>query len=346
MNNGENAKPDHDGFVAMKPGLAIPIIDLAPCLAGEAGAMEAAASTLREACETIGFFFVRNHGVAQATIDRVFTECERFHSLPIDDKLTVRATGKVVGYLPLGGQTQRTSVHGKSVAPDRSASFYIRQEFAADHPDRLAGKPWIFDNRWPENLPGFKQGTLDYFDAMAGLGKQLLQLHALALDLPRDHLTEHAAFNPPTYNLRLLHYPPRDPSLDGQFGIGPHTDYSYCTILAQSTLPGLEILTRDGEWLEAPALEGHLLINNGDMCRRWTNERFRSAPHRVINRTGKTRYSVPFFIGPRLDVQLDCWPTCADAKTGQKPEPLSFGEYMAYINKKNYDLPGDQAGKT
>jgi len=327
--------------VELTSGLTIPVIDLGPCLAGDRAALEATARALGEACETIGFFFVRNHGVDPKTIDRVFRECERFHSLPLERRLAVRALGKIVGYLPLGGQTQRTSVYGESVAPDRSASFYVRQEFPADHPDRIANKPWIFDNRWPEDLPGFREGALEYFAAMAELGNRLLELHALAMALPRDYLTSHEAFRPPTYNLRLLHYPPRDPALEGQFGIGPHTDYSYCTILAQSNLPGLEILTRGGEWIEAPALDGHLLINNGDMCRRWTNGRYRSAPHRVINKTGQMRYSVPFFIGPRLDVRLDCWPTCRGTGEPRSPEPLSFGEYLADINKKNYDLPAD-----
>lgn len=315
--------------------MQIPIIDLGPFLGGAPGAEAATAGALREACEGLGFFFVRNHGVDQALIDMAFAACQRFHSLPLEHKMASRAVGKVVGYLPLGGQTQRTSVHGKSVAPDLSASFYVRQEFPADHPDRLAGQPWVFDNRWPADLPGFREDCLTYFAAMAGLGDRLLELHALALGMGRDAMTSHDAFRPPTYNLRMLHYPPRDPALDGQFGIGPHTDYSYCTILAQSRLPGLEILSPQGDWIEAPALEGHLLINNGDMCRRWTNQRFRSAPHRVINKTGETRYSVPFFLGPRLDVRLDCWPTC---RSDENPAPLSFGDYMAEVNKKNYDL--------
>jgi isopenicillin N synthase-like dioxygenase len=318
-------------------GMKIPVIDLSPFLGGRPGAAEATAAAIREASETLGFYFIRNHGVSEALIERAFHECERFHALPLERKLAVRAVGKVVGYLPLGGQTQRTSVHGKSVAPDRSASFYTRQEFPADHPDRLAGKPWIFDNRWPDDLPGFREGALAYFAAMASLGDRLLELQSLSLGLPRDCLTSHDAFRPPTYNLRMLHYPPRDPAMEGQFGIGPHTDYSYTTILAQSKLPGLEILTQSGDWIEAPALDGHLLINNGDMCRRWTNERYRSAPHRVINRTGQTRHSVPFFIGPRLDVRLGCWPNCADA-SHPAPDQLSFGDYMAGINKRNYDL--------
>ena len=315
--------------------MQIPIIDLGPFLSGVPGAEAATAGALREACEGLGFFFVRNHGVDQALIDMAFAACQRFHSLPLEHKMASRAVGKVVGYLPLGGQTQRTSVHGKSVAPDLSASFYVRQEFPADHPDRLAGQPWVFDNRWPADLPGFREDCLTYFAAMAGLGDRLLELHAMALGMGRDAMTSHDAFRPPTYNLRMLHYPPRDPALDGQFGIGPHTDYSYCTILAQSRLPGLEILSPQGDWIEAPALEGHLLINNGDMCRRWTNQRFRSAPHRVINKTGETRHSVPFFLGPRLDVRMDCWPTC---RSDENPAPLSFGDYMAEVNKKNYDL--------
>ena len=319
--------------------MEIPIIDLGPFLAGAPGAAEATARVLREACEGLGFFFVRNHGVDQATIDMAFAACEAFHSLPLERKLAVRAVGKIVGYLPLGGQTQRTSVHGKSVAPDRSASFYVRQEFAADHPDRLANKPWVFDNRWPEDLPDFKAMSLTYFAAMAALGNRLLELHALALGMERDAMAMHEAFRPPTYNLRMLHYPPRDPAMYGQFGIGPHTDYSYCTILAQSRLPGLEILSPKGNWIEAPALDGHLLVNNGDMCRRWTNERFRSAPHRVINRTGATRYSVPFFLGPRLDVRMDCWRTCKSDENPARHEPLSFGDYLAEVNRKNYDLP-------
>ena len=246
--------------------MQIPIIDLGPFLGGAPGAEAATAGALREACEGLGFFFVRNHGVDQALIDMAFAACQRFHSLPLEHKMASRAAGKVVGYLPLGGQTQRTSVHGKSVAPDLSASFYVRQEFAADHPDRLAGQPWVFDNRWPADLPGFREDCLTYFTAMAGLGGRLLELHALALGMARDAMTSHDAFRPPTFNLRMLHYPPRDPALDGQFGIGPHTDYSYCTILAQSRLPGLEILSPQGDWIEAPALDGHLLINNGDMC--------------------------------------------------------------------------------
>jgi isopenicillin N synthase-like dioxygenase len=320
--------------------MEIAVVDLEAYLAGTPGAAKKAVMAVREASEDLGFYFLANHGIAQGLIDRMFEATAAFHALPLESKLALRASDRIVGYLPLGGQTQRTSVHGKSVAPDRSASFYVRAEFPEDHPDRISARPWVFINRWPRELPGFRETALAYFEAMSTLAERLLVLHALALDLPADTLRTHPAFQPPMHNLRLLHYPVRDPALEGQFGIGPHTDYGYGTMLAQAKVPGLEILSATGQWIEAPALPGHLLYNNADMCRRWTNDRFRSAPHRVINRSGEQRYSIPFFIGPRPDVPLECLPTCTDADHPPKYPPLSFGQYLAEINRRNYDLPG------
>lgn len=321
-----------------RPDLKIPVIDVGPFLAGEKGALEATAKLLGEASETLGFYFIGNHGIAQSLIDRVFAETQRLHELPLEKKLEVQAVGSVIGYLPLGGQTQHTSIYGKSEHRDRSASFYIRREFAADHPDRLAKKPYVFNNRWPKDLPGFREACLAYYDAMSDLGMKMLRLHAVALGLPQDYLATQEAFSPAHNTLRLLHYPPRDPALEGQYGIGPHTDYGYCTYLAQAKKPGLEILTRAGDWIEAPALEGHFLVNNADMCRRWTNDRWRSAPHRVINKTGETRYSIPYFFGTRPDVRLECLPTCWSASNPPKYPPMSFGEYLAELEPKNYVL--------
>jgi isopenicillin N synthase-like dioxygenase len=318
--------------------MTIPVIDVGPYLAGVPGALEDTAHAIGAAAESLGFYFIGNHGIAPSLIDNVFAETQRFHELPLARKLEVQAIGKVIGYLPLGGQTQNTSIYAKSVYPDSSASFYIKREFAPDHPDRLAKKPWVTDNRWPRDLAGFRETCLAYYDAMSALGHKMLSLHAIALDLAPDALSGHEAFRPSGNTLRLLHYPPRDPAKDGQFGIGPHTDYGYCTYLAQAKQPGLEILTRSGEWIEAPALDGHFLVNNADMCRRWTNDRWRSAPHRVINKTGAVRYSIPFFFGPRADVKLTCLPSCQSADNPPKYKPTSFGDYLAELEPKNYVL--------
>ncbi len=319
----------------------IPIVDLGPYLAGEPGALERTAAAVGEASESIGFFYVCQHGVPDDLIARMLRETERFHSLPLEHKMEVKVLEHNIGYLPLGGQTQRSyqSLYGESRHPDRSASYFARAEYPADHPDRLAGKPWVYDNRWPRGLPGFRETCLEYFAALSALTDRILRLQSAALGLGPDYLPTHEAFSPPVHILRLLHYPPRDPALEGQFGIGPHTDYGYGSILAQANVPGLEILTRDGQWVQAPALEGHLLFNNGDMCQLWTNDRFRSAPHRVINRSGAERYSIPFFVTPRFDVTLECLPTCRGPDRPPRYAPISYGEYYAKLRKQNFDLP-------
>ena len=319
---------------------SIPVIDLGPTLRGDRGAFERTVEQVRAASEHLGFFFIGNHGVPQSLIDRMFDQTERFHALPLERKLEVKALSTSLGYLPLGGQTQRSyeALYGASKHPDRSASFYIRREYLPEHPDRVARRPWALDNHWPQDLPGFRQTAQEYFAALTRVARRVLVLHATALGMAPDFLVEHDAFRDGNHTLRLLHYPAADPALEGQFGIGPHSDYGYGSILAQATLPGLEVITRAGEWVQAPALAGHLLFNNGDMCQRWTNDRFRSAPHRVINKTGQTRHSIPFFVNPREDVQFDSFPGCSDADHPPRYAPQSFGEALAE-RKKNYNLP-------
>ena len=319
---------------------SIPVIDLGPTLRGDRGAFERTVEQVRAASEHLGFFFIGNHGVPQSLIDRMFEQTERFHALPLERKLEVKALSTSLGYLPLGGQTQRSyeALYGASKHHDRSASFYIRREYPPEHPDRVARRPWALDNHWPQDLPGFRQTAQEYFAALTRVARRVLVLHATALGMAPDFLVEHDAFRDGNHTLRLLHYPAADPALEGQFGIGPHSDYGYGSILAQATLPGLEVITRAGEWVQAPALAGHLLFNNGDMCQRWTNDRFRSAPHRVINKTGQTRHSIPFFVNPREDVQFDSFPGCSDADHPPRYAPQSFGEALAE-RKKNYNLP-------
>lgn len=322
-------------------GCDIPVIDLRRFLAGEPGALGRTAAAVGEASESLGFFYVSHHGVSEDLIARMFEQTERFHSLPLEQKMQVKVLEHNIGYLPLGGQTQRSyqSLYGESRHPDRSASFFARAEYPAEHPDRLARRPWVFYNRWPRDLPGFRETCLEYFGSLSALAEKILALQSEALGLDADFLPRHEAFSPPVHILRLLHYPTRDPALEGQFGIGPHTDYGYGSILAQAKVPGLEIFTRDGRWVEAPALPGHLLFNNGDMCQVWSNERFRSAPHRVINRSGVERYSIPFFVTPRFDVTLECLPTCCGPDRPAKYAPISYGEYYARLRKQNFDLP-------
>jgi isopenicillin N synthase-like dioxygenase len=337
--------PDTSNIIDAGGDLRIPVIDLGPYLAGDRAARDAAAAQLREASETIGFYFIANHGVPQPLIDRVFAEAERFHHLPLERKMAVRALEDPVGYLPLGGQTQRAELYGaRSKHPDRSASYYVREEYAPDHPDRIAKKPWVFENRWPADLPGFRETLLEYFSTMSALMRKILPLQSIALDLGPNFLPDHDAFKPMNPTLRLIYYPPRVPGNEGQYGIGPHTDFGYTTILAQAKKPGLEILSRSGEWIRAPAYDGYLLVNNADLLQRWSNDRFRSAPHRVFNLEGDERLSIPFFVSTRWDVKLECLPTCQGKDNPPRYAPISRAEYQAELRRTVYDLPGKGKG--
>ncbi len=100
------------------------------------------------------------------------------------------------------------------------------------------------------------------------------------------------------------------------------------TLLAQNKIPGLSLRPRDGRWIEAPTLEGHFLVNGGDMLRRWTNDRFLATPHRAINRSGKERYAIPFFVDGHIDWPIECLPTCASADRPAKYPRFTYAEYM------------------
>ena len=141
------------------------------------------------------------------------------------------------------------------------------------------------------NLPGFRDAVLAYQNAMEALGKSLLPLYAAALDLPPDWFDE--AFAEPMFTLRLAHYPRQDVVEENVFGLAPHSDTSFMTLLAQNDTPGLSIRLPNGRWLDAPSLPSSILVNGGDLMRRWTNDRFLATPHRVINRSGQERYAMP-----------------------------------------------------
>lgn len=323
------------------PAEQIPVIDLGGVIAGKPGAVARAADEVRTACEDAAFFFVRNHGVAQTLIDGILAESARFHALPLEEKLKVKVDSNMVGYLPAGGQTQRTSVYNKNTRRELSASYYIRREYPAGHADRLSGKPWVFDNRWPDGLPGFQETLLAYFEALDGLTGHLLQLFSTALGMGPQYMQEHPGFSPPNPTLRLLEYQPQDPDEANLFGIGPHSDYGCITILNQGTSPGLEVLLPTGEWVTAPMLPGHFLINTGELLTRWCNDRVPATPHRVINATGNLRHSVAFLIGSRPDVKLECLPSCQGPDNPPRYAPISYGDHIAEIRRRNYDIAGD-----
>jgi len=311
----------------------IPVLDLSAYLAGESGALDRLAVELRHAFEDIGFYFIKGHGVPAALCDAVFAEAARFHARPLDEKMKVKRNQHNVGYLPMKGATTRHSQINPNNKPNVNEAFFVKRDLAPDHPDVLANKRFRCANLWPEGMPGFRETVVGYCDALEALCKKLVPLYAVALDLPADYFDR--AFAEPQYTLRMSHYPPVNYA-DNEFGIAPHTDTSFMTLLAQNKIPGLSLRTSTGKWIDAPALDGHFLVNGGDMLRRWTNERFLATPHRALNRSGQPRYAIPFFFDCQVDWPIECLPTCTGADKPPKYPRFSYAEYMAWYQDQNY----------
>ncbi len=324
-------------IVAPDPGEEVPVIDIADFRAGKPGALEATAKSLKHAQENVGFYVLTGHGVDQGLIDAVFEQTAIYHAQPLEEKMKLRANEHNVGYMPVKGSvTRATPVAGVKPQPNLVEAFFMKRDLPADHPDVIAKRRFRPMNQWPDPkaLPDFRPTMLAYMDAMEGLGKSLLPLYAVALDLAPDWFEE--AFRDPQYVLRCSHYPPHEEA-PGQFGIAPHTDSSFMTLLAQSGLPGLALLTQTGKWIAPPVIPGSYVVNSGEMMKRWTNERFLATPHRAINTTPHAdRYAIPFFFDCSIDHPMECIPTCTGPDNPPKYGTTSYAEYMAWFYDRNY----------
>jgi isopenicillin N synthase-like dioxygenase len=325
-----------------EPRPEIPILDLGPYLAGKSGATARLGRELRHAFEQIGFYFIRNHGIAEALIDRVFAAASRFHALPLEAKLALKINQHNIGYLAMRAATTRHSLINPNNKPNLNEAYFVKRELPQDHPDILSGKRFRGANQWPAELPGFRDDVLAYCAAMETLSAALLPIYAHALDLAPNFFDE--PFRDPQFTLRMSHYPPQDVVEENEFGLAPHTDTSFMTLLAQNAVPGLSLRLPDGRWIDAPALPGAFLVNGGDMLRRWTNDRFLATPHRVINRSGAERYAIPFFFDCRIDYEMHCLPSCAGPGNPPRHEPTTYMDYMIWFQRQNYDHVRDREG--
>lgn len=322
------------------PDEEIPVLDTGPYLSGEPGALQRLAHGVRYALENIGFFYVRNHGIPQDLIDRVFAENARLHALPLERKLPISVNSLGVGYMPNKG-TQIKSFEGrKENKPDIGEGFIITREYGAE--EKLSphwGRTvYRCSNQWPQDLLGFRETVLEYFAAVEGLSLRLLPAYATALELRPEFFDAAFRDGRATGVLRLSHYPPIELE-ENQFSIAPHVDGDFITFLAQSEVPGLQIRTTSGKWIEAPVLPGTLLVNSGEMLRIWSNDRFIATPHRVLNTGGRERYAIPFFYFPHPDTLMECLPTCQGPDRPPRHEPITVAAYSEWFAKENFFYP-------
>ena len=319
-------------------GLQVPLLDVGRWLAGDTAALRELAVQLRTALEQVGFFLLAGHGVPQALIDRVYAEAARFHALPLEAKMALKMSSSNTGYVPLGGGISRASTVARATKPNQNAAFFMKRERAANDSDVLAGKPHRGLNQWPAALPGYRETLIEYFEVMEALAGRLLPLYAMALELPAGHFADY--FSPAQITLRLSHYPATPPE-DGLYGLAPHTDAGFMTLLPANDVPGLAIRPEGQEWMDVPSLPGTFVVNSGDILRRWTNDRFLSTPHRVVNRSGAERYAIPFFFDPNTEAEIACLASCQSADNPPRHPPVTYGDYLTWFMNRNYHRTGE-----
>jgi len=318
-------KRDSDSWDTSKPQAAmpgdIPLIDLEDYFCNESEhALGLVAKQLKAACEEVGFFSIVGHQVAPSQMERTFDLVRKFHALSIDEKRAIqmdRPDWPVagVGYLPVNNRKLPARDKG-----NLNEAFIIK----CDHALRME------DNQWPDAslLPEFRETMQQYAESLTSLGKSLLPIFATALEMPSNFFDE--AFESPLFRLRMTHYPPVAGSSDDEFGIAPHVDTTFCTILAQDQ-PGLTIFSqRRQQWIKAPLLEHAFIVNSGELLRQWTNDRFISVKHFANNNTGETsRFSIPFFLNANSNYRMTCIPSCCGPDNPAKYPPISYSESQA-----------------
>ncbi len=310
--------------------MGLPVIDISGLAASDPAARRAVGDAMRAACLEHGFFYCTGHGVPQGLIDAAMAQTQALFDLPETAKLALDKAQSPAnrGYEHLGGQTLQPGA-----MPDRKEGFYIGEDLGPDHPRVRAGAFNAGANLWPDDLPAFRPVMVAYFAALNVVAARLMQGLALSLELPEDHFS--AFTTDPAATLRLLHYPPSRPEVPDELGAGAHTDFGGLTILLQDDNGGLQVMGQDG-WIEAPPVPGAYVVNLGDMIARWTNDRYRSTLHRVINRSGNERYSIPFFYSGNPDHEVRCLPTCLAEGEQPKYPPVRVQDHLRAMYARTY----------
>lgn len=318
--------------------MTVPAIDIAPFGPGgnRAGPAERAAvvRAVSAACIDIGFFTITGHGVPAALVDRMLETSRAFFDLPLVDKQRVARPRpeQSRGYIALGAENLSYS-RGDASTTDLKEFFAIGP---VDVPDeayyrRPEASPSFAPNLWPERPAELRAVWTEYYRAMEGLAARIMRIFALALGLAEDFFRDKTDRH--ISGIRANHYPEQvEPPAPGQIRAGAHTDYGAVTILLPDHVPGLQVLNRRGAWVDVIAPPGTFVCNIGDLMQHWTNDRWISTMHRVVNppraaATGNRRLSIPFFHQPNYDALIECLPTCCGPDAPPRYEPVTSGQH-------------------
>ncbi|KAF4125863.1 Isopenicillin N synthase [Geosmithia morbida] len=318
--------------------LEIPTIDFSGFYSDDAAKKQAVVDQVKQSCLYNGFFQIINHGVPLQQQKEVMKSAKDFFNLTQEqkDKVSKDKTTWNRGYEML-----RSQILEEGTQPELKEGFYIGDELSTTHPYFVNKKLNSGPNQWPEELGGdageFNRNTMIYYKSAVGLASDLMSVLALSLDLPEDYFAKF--LDGVVATMRLLHYPTQPKDADEKLtrGIGAHTDFGAITMLLQDRVDGLQVWDqKNNVWIDVPPKEGALVVNLGNLMSRWTNEKYKSNVHRVINKSGKERYSIPVFVSGNPDFVVDCIPTCKSADAPAKFPPATVEEVVSASYAESY----------
>ena len=282
------------------------------------------------ACADVGFFYIRNHGVPLALVESLTRAAQDFFSSPLSEKMQVVIDPRIRGYYP----ANRSDSAGHLIEGEDRAGTSHKEGFWVGHARPLNHEALLHGpNQWPTGHPKLKQSMLEYFNAVEQLADVLLRGFALSLELNEQDFAP--LFEKSMTSLLINHYPPQDnPTADNNIGLVPHSDAGGFTILWQDDSGGLEIQNKNGEWVQAPPIDGTFVINLGNVMQTWTNGRFSSTPHRVINRSNGDRISIPLFVNPGYASDIK---PLVDNDDDQSPG-FNYGAYQRDVWRQTFPI--------
>jgi isopenicillin N synthase-like dioxygenase len=302
---------------------------------------------LREACHQVGFFYIQNHGVSPALMQRILQLAAAFFDLPdhIKDTVLISQSPHFRGYGRLEGEVTKGLRDYKEtfdLGPEQAPNL-----ISADRAYRILQGP----NQWPVSVTlqalNWKETLLEYMTAVQAAGKQLMQAMALTLELPENYFANKISETADDAYaiLRLLRYPPahtHDANGEPKMGVGAHTDAGCLVMLLQDNVGGLQVQNCNGDWIDAPPIEGTYVVNIGEMLQHWSNNYFLATPHRVINISSTIRHSAPFFLEPNLNTvvaPLDISDHLLSTMKRPKADAnksLVYGEHMLAVYERSF----------
>jgi isopenicillin N synthase-like dioxygenase len=278
----------------------LPLIDMSGVRERDSASIQRAGAAIRQACMEFGFFYIVNHGVPQALIDQAMAAAKVFFAHPAEVKRQVAVNKRHRGWHALGG-----ALMYEATKPDHKEFFSIGLELPEDDPSVLAGQALRGPNQWPGFMPDLQPVLAEYYRQIGLAGADLLCAVAVGLGITEDFFVD--KYRKPLQRTQMVYYPPHPVAAESdQFGVAPHTDYGCITLLYQDDSGGLQVRElASNRWIDATPIVGSLMVNVGDLLGRWSNDRFRSTLHRVINASGHERYSIATFFDPTYEANVD-----------------------------------------